>query len=279
MRPTVRYTAMVALACAASAAGQTVTVTLNSPQNGQTVNPGDTINWSILFSVSTAGNAGLALLSVDLTQDASNPERFDIPPADSVPSGMTNFARPAGICNPQDVPPASPHPAYVGLQRGAAGRKNLVQIGGAQNTFGQATAPGSGVAENANVVAGVGHSGPTLLASGSFTAPSTPGTYTYRLATGIANVMTTANSPPLISPAVSATVDLTGGVISFNVLPCEACDANCDGVANGLDIQAFVMRVVGFPHTPCSTCAGDMDNSGGVTVADVPAFVNCLLTE
>jgi hypothetical protein len=170
------------LALTVAAAAQTVSVSLTSPQNGQSVAAGATINWSISFSVSTGGNQGLALLVTDLTQDASNPAFLDISPAGSVPAPMANFSRPAGISNPGEGGPTG----YVGVQRGTAGQRDLVQIGGAQNTFGVARPPGSGVAENANVVGGVGHAGAVTLASGSFLAPSASGTYTFRLSDAVA---------------------------------------------------------------------------------------------
>src|SRR5262245_10872253 len=125
-------------------AAQTVTLSLSSPQNGGAVEPGAIINWSIAFAVSAGNNAGLALLSVDLVQAAANPAKLDIPPASAVPAAMSNFSRPAGISNPGETNPVT---GYVGVQRGVAGQKNLRQIGGAQNTFGQARPPGSGVAQ------------------------------------------------------------------------------------------------------------------------------------
>src|SRR5262245_33027222 len=73
---------------------QTITISLSSPQNGGTVAAGANISWSIDFAVSAGDNVGLALLSVDLTQAAANPARFDIPPATSVPTTMGNFSRP-----------------------------------------------------------------------------------------------------------------------------------------------------------------------------------------
>ena len=81
----------------------TVTVDLTSPQNGTAVNPGTTINWSILVTVSNeppGKNFGLALICVDLTQNDANPAKFDLPPADGVPTAMANFSRPEGISNP-----------------------------------------------------------------------------------------------------------------------------------------------------------------------------------
>ena len=145
------YTAMLVLALSATATAQpTVTVMLDSGQDGQVVPPESTVDWTITFSVSTGDNEGLALLSCDLVQNAGNPALFDIPPADGVPSAMTTFSRPDGICNPGET---DPNTGYIGSQRGTSGQMNLRQIGGAQNTLGEALAPGSGIGENATLVA------------------------------------------------------------------------------------------------------------------------------
>ncbi|RMF70728.1 MAG: hypothetical protein D6744_19000, partial [Planctomycetota bacterium] len=61
----------------AAAAAQTVTVTLSSSQNGMTVAPGATIDWTITFTTSSGDNAGLALLAADLVQDPNNPASLD----------------------------------------------------------------------------------------------------------------------------------------------------------------------------------------------------------
>jgi len=186
------------LLCATSAvSAATVTLSLSSPQNGQTVSAGSTVTWTISYTVSAGDNAGLALLACDLSQGDNNPVRFDLPSAAGAPAAMTNFARPAGISNPN---------GYGGSQRGTAGQKNLVQIGGAQNTFGAARPAGTGVAESANVVGGLGQSGSVVLATGSFVAPSTQGAYTFSISNGVANVLQQRNDPPAFSPVIEATV-------------------------------------------------------------------------
>lgn len=274
MRPLSFKSLLIGLALAAPALAQTVTVTLTSPQNGQSLAPGATVNWTAQFTVSTGDNAGLALLAVDLAQDNANPAFLDIPPADFVPAAMANFSRPAGICNEGE---SNPTTGYTGVQRGTAGRRNLVQIGGAQNTFGQTLPPSTGVAQNAVVTPGVGQSGATLLASGSFLAPATSGAYTFRLQNVITNVLTGVNAPPAFSPVTAApNIDTSGATISFSVAPCNACDTNCSGGNNGADIQAFVNRLLGV-GTPCSSCAGDLNNSGTVTSDDIALFVACLI--
>lgn len=272
-----RYILLVGIVGTAGVAvGQTVTLSLSSPQNGTTVAPNATINWSIDYSVSTADNAGLALLTVDLTQAPANPAKLDIPAADAVPAAMANFSRPAGICNPGETNLTT---GYIGVQRGTAGEKNLRQIGGALNTFGQARPPGSGIAENATVTSGIGQSGSITLASGSFAAPATPGVYYYQLENPIANLLTMVNPLPQHSPVVSATVNLAAASIGFNVIspPCNACDVNCDGRNDGRDIGGFVTALQPSPPAGCSPCAGDTNNSGGISDADITTFVACLL--
>lgn len=82
-----------------SAIAQTAAIDISSPQDGVQLLPGNTIFWTITAGISTGDNAGLALISMDLMQVPTNPDRFDIPPADSVPPGMDNFSRPQGISN------------------------------------------------------------------------------------------------------------------------------------------------------------------------------------
>jgi hypothetical protein len=253
------------LAC--SAAAQSVSVSLTSPQNGQSVAAGATINWSISFTVSAGNNQGLALLVTDLTQDASNPAFLDIAPATNVPAPMSNFSRPAGISNPGEGGPTG----YVGVQRGTAGQRDLVQIGGAQNTFGTARPPGSGVAENANVVGGVGQSGSVTLASGSFSAPSTNGTYVFRLSDAVANVIQTLNSPPNFSPVVQASVTLAAPSISFSVggAPCLG-DLDNNGTIDIADL-AILLSQFGSSGPGFS---GDINNDNTVNIADLALLLS-----
>ena len=193
---------------------QTVTVSLDSSRNGQVVSPGEAIDWTISFAVSTEGNAGLALLLVDLEQEVGNPVSFDLLPADGVPVEMANFSRPDGVCHAGES--GSPT-GYVGLQRGTVGAMNLRQIGGGQNNAGEALPAGSGIAENANVVPGIGQSGEVVLATGSFTAPQTAGVYSISMTNVLASVFSVVNAPPEASPVVTATTDTNGDSITYTV--------------------------------------------------------------
>lgn len=206
-----------------AAGAQTVTVSLTSPQNGLTISPGSTVTWTIAFTVSTGSNQGLALLAADLVPDEDNPAVISLVPA-AVPGGMTNFSRPAGISNPGESNPAT---GYGGVLRGGS----LVQIGGGQNTFGVAQPGGTGIAESANVTSGVGQSGSVTLATGTFVAPTTQGSYSLALANVVANTIVQRNNAPAFSPVSRATTSLTsGGAITFTVGAggCPHPDVRCD---------------------------------------------------
>jgi hypothetical protein len=254
------------------------TLTLQSSKNGLTVAPSATIDWTIAVQVSSGDNSGLALVSTDFTQDAANPELFILPVASGVPAGMTNFARPAGIANPDEGGLAG----YRGVQRPFTGTtKNLIQIGGGQNTFGTALAPGTGIGESATVVLHVGQGTPQTVATGSFAAPATEGTYTFRLANGLANVLD-LNSPPGFSKAVAATVNgVSTAVLTFTVhLGPSIChgDMNCDRRVTFADIDPFVAALSGesawnVSHPGCPWLNADCNNSGTVNFADIDPFV------
>jgi hypothetical protein len=250
----------------ATAVAQTVTVTLGSPQDGQGVQPGATIEWTITFTVSEGDNEGLALLSCDLVQNPDNPAFLEIPPADGVPVEMTNFSRPDGICNPGETDPVT---GYIGVQRGAAGAMDLIQIGGAQNTFGEAMPPGTGIAENADVIAGVGQGGPMLLAAGTFAAPSACGAYSFELADALANVLVERNEPPAFSPVTEAAVDAAAGSISFMVtLP---GDLDFDG---DVDLTDLAQLLAHYGMTEGATYEdGDLDGDGDVDLSDLAALL------
>ena len=178
---------------------------------------------------------------------------------------------------------------YVGSQRGADGAKNLLQVGGGQNTFGAAPPPATGIAQNVNVVGGVGQSGSQVLAMGSFSAPATEGVYTLSLANVVANVVETINAAPNFSPVVGATDDASNGSITFTVMGggTVCADSNCDGSVTVSDIAFFVTAVTGgeagwnalFPGgtAPCDFLgANDISGDGFVTVSDIAFFVNAV---
>ncbi len=200
-----------------SGSGGTVTLHLeHTDLNGSPVSGGTQIDWEIVAVVSTGDNEGLALVSVDLVQDPTNAAFFDIPVADrpAGAGGMDKFDRPKGISNPDGFGGS----AYGGTQIGTAGAMNLVQIGGAQNMFGETF---TGALEDATIEDKVGQEPGGIgrvIATGSFLAPSQPGTYKFDLADGVANTLIDVNTPPAYSRVSAATVDiLTNGSFSFMV--------------------------------------------------------------
>jgi len=58
--------------------------------------------------------------------------------------------------------------------------------------------------------------------------------------------------------------------------PCDACDTDCDGFHDILDIQPFVETLV-QEASACSPCGGDLDDSGFVDGRDIQPFIDCLL--
>ncbi len=278
-------TIIAVLICTSVAwATPTVTLTLESSKNGLTVSPGTTVDWSVKVAVSPGDNAGLALVSTDLIQNPDNPALFDIPqgsPA-SIDATMQNFNRPAGIANPGEGGATT---GYIGSQRGEPGRKNLIQIGGGQNTFGAALPSGTGIGESATVLPGVGQGAqPQVVLSGSFAAPEVPGTYTFRLENGLANVLNNV-SPPPVPPefwtVTAATVEMGTASFTFTVGGVSLGDVNCDGHVNVFDIDPFVLALTSseeyaqaFPA--CDINSADVNCDGHVNVFDIDPFVQCL---
>ena len=91
------------------------------------------------------------------------------------------------------------------------------------------------------------------------------------IALASAPLRSSAITPPFSSPE-------DGGPVAFDP-PCDACDVNCDDENDGRDIQAFIEALLAGPSESCSSCAGDLNGDGDVTVADVVPLVNCLLGE
>ena len=129
-RITISFLAFIMLAVPAFGGG-IVTLDLLSPSSGVNYRGGGPteVEWTITAIVSPGDNMGLALVSVDLVQDLYNPIPVELTPAEAVPPEMLGFDRPAGISNPDN--------GYIGTQVDLwFGAKDVVQIGGAQNTFG-----------------------------------------------------------------------------------------------------------------------------------------------
>jgi len=241
-----------------------VTLNLSSPSAGQTVQPGATISWSLAATVSATDNDGLAAISVDLVQDAGNPRFFDIPSATVVGSGMEGFSPPDGVANP-----GTGGSGYGGTPLGTAGAKNLRQIGGTQNTFGEEGH--TGVGTDFDVDPSVGQSGAQVIAQGSFTAPGRQGTYVFRIENGLANVLDTVNpqpTPPASWPASSANVNLSSSsftvTVPYDVVP---LDFDADG---DVDLDDFAeMQACYDPYGSVASGCADQDVNGDNVVNDM----------
>jgi hypothetical protein len=257
-------------------AGGTVTFSLSSPSNGAVVSAGDPIEWTITVSVSTGDNLGLALAAVNLVQDAGNLAFCELP-AGETPLDMTDFDRPDGISNPG---PGGVGSAYGGTPMGTTGHKDLIQIGGAQNTFGVA---GNEIGLDYDVRGGVGQSGPQILATGSFLAPATEGLYALNLASPLANTLDGIAVPPAFSPISGAAAAIDNGQITFTVSELAVCigDMNCDGTINFGDINPFVKYLTSFgawqtQYSGCSPLTGDINcdgTYGQASFGDINPFV------
>ncbi|MFQ5502905.1 MAG: hypothetical protein ACE5EQ_11510 [Phycisphaerae bacterium] len=278
MPKSIIYVAVILGLAGVGYAVPTVTLMLESPQNGQTVPAGSTVDWTIKASASAADNVGLALIVCDLAQNVTNPQSFDIPPGNSasIDATMSNFNRPAGISNPGEGAEPS---GYVGLQRGVLGQFDLRQIGGAQNAMG---AVGTTIATNPNVISNVGQGGtPQIVLQGSFPAPATGGTYSFQLENPIANVLIANNSPTMPSPVAAAAVVLAPGSFSFTIADTVG-DLNCDGAVNAQDIGPFALALIdasGYAaaHPGCDRNRADTNASGTIDGVDIAMFVNLVL--
>lgn len=125
--------------------------------NSATVTPGATVNYDIVAELSDAANEGLAFFSIDLSFEGGALS----PAANPTTNPIMNFDRPAGMTNPQ---------GFGGTAIGG----DLVQIGGAQNTWLNFFAP----VPNGTVITNVAKPGtPVVLASGTLTAPNVVGDF------------------------------------------------------------------------------------------------------
>lgn len=268
-----RLAAAVIFTCTAqSAFPANVVFNVTSPSHGAAVPAGTMIQWSITATASGGDNLGLSLVSVDLIQAPANPSLIDLVPATAIPAGMEGFSRPQGICNPG---PGGVGTGYGGTSVGSIGQRNLVQIGGAQNTFGEA---GASIGSDANVDVGLGQSpGEQLIAQGSFVGPSVPGTYSFGITNLLANTLVAVNLPPALSPSDAAMTAAGQGSFSFTI--CRAADVNQDAAVTIADLSPFVGALLDPDEgSQIARCSADVNGDGAVDGADVQLFVDVLLT-
>jgi len=187
-----------------------VEFSLASTSHKKVVAPGERIEWKIKALVSTLENQGLAMFSVDLVQDPGNPDFFDMPAGNRAPNPMKGFDRPKGITNPIEEDPWGS--GYGGISDGPYGAKNVIQIGGMQNTFGikgPCLGPSYDICTGRdNVVdADIGQNAAgRIIATGEFNAPDTPGLYFFNLENAMANTLEQVNNPPAVSTVKMAPV-------------------------------------------------------------------------
>ncbi len=263
MRLHSRFLATLFAAGGTLAAAQTATITLSSPQDGQVLQEGATVEWEIHATVPVGDGFGLGLVLTDLVQDLGNPGTVDLQSADGVPGDFANFNRPAGVSNLADDGTSS---GYGGLLRGDIGAYDLLEIGGGQNTFGQALPAGSGIAESSSVTIGVGLGYSALVAQGSFVVGSVPGQYTFRLARRRANVITTVSGDVYF--VTSATIDGTDS-ITFAVGDACPADLNDDGV---IDVTDLAIVLANFGQS--GGALGDIDGDGSVNLNDLAIILS-----
>jgi len=259
------------LALPSGLSAQSATLAISSSQAGQSVAPGSSVDWTIAVTVSSGDNEGLALVVVDLFQDVTNPERFDLTPG-SVPISMANFSRPQGISNPG---PGGVGTGYGGSPTGVVGERDLLQIGGAQNTFG---VPGSGIGTGVAVVTSIGQGTSVVVAQGSFTAPDAVGSYSVHLVGGIVNVLTVVGIAPGHSTAVKADLTTAPGTLSFDVAGApefDRGDCNVDGSTNIADTIHLLSHLFSGPVTLACDDACDTNDDGAVDLGDA---INLLTT-
>jgi hypothetical protein len=137
--------------------------------NTISVNPGTTVNYAVVAELTDLMNEGLAGVTFDLSFDGG-----PLPQAASPTAGnMLHFTDPMGLSNPA---------GFGGTQSGG----DLLQVGGAQNTFNNTfTSSLSGT-----VATGVAWLGsPETIVTGTLTVPFTPGTYTLAVTNLAANAI------------------------------------------------------------------------------------------
>ena len=127
------------------------------------------MNYAVIGELTDILNEGLAAAVFDLSFDGGNLAQADAPAA----GDMLHFTNPQGLSNPDGF-------------GGTVVSGDLIQIGGAQNTFNNVfTTELSGA-----VMTGVAWLGqPENLVTGSLKAPVVPGTYTLSLSNLAANVI------------------------------------------------------------------------------------------
>lgn len=238
------------------------TIGLTSAHNDTLVNPGQTIEWSVVASIAPGTHRGLAGFGFDLVQ-SSGPAGILLEPADVVPAAMSSFRRPAGLASAGVGGIGDGFPGTVVAN--AFGGADLVSIGGAQNSFGVALPTTAGFATVATVVPDLAID-PVVqpVASGHFLAPTRVGSYELVIGRVAAAAFATVGAPPAVSVTTPCRI-ISVGSVRF-VIVCRA-DFNGDGAVTLQDLFDFLAAY--FAGDP----SADVNNQDGVTVQDLFEFL------
>jgi len=233
------------------------------------VAPGAPVQYRVVGVLSDTLNEGLALFGFDLVFDGG------VLSSAVAPAEMNSFVKPDGITNPAGFGGTTGVPGHEG---------QLVQVGGGQNTI-------KNTVDNApfpigSVVTGLGKT-QVVLATGSLTAPMTPGTYHLQARNAFANVIKQGETGnpfyATVAAGIGAPADLTiivGGTcfVESSVPANCAIDARQPSNPNGTNPAGWNSVALTF-NAGCSTgamTAGDFGvtvNPAGTppTIADVTA--------
>jgi hypothetical protein len=251
---------------------RTATIDLLSPQSGGTISPNTTVQWSIGIQLD-ARTRGVAGWSADLAQSTSNPAFFDIPVANTVPSILADFDRPRGIANPLVNGSGG---GYSGTQVGVLGTRNLLQIGGAQITFGVSL---GNLGTDTVVETGIARSTPVTCASGQFSAPSSTGTYCFHITNIRVNSLESPSGNGSWWVRTPSTTGMNNFCFTVAVIQCDSIDFNNNGAfPEDQDVTDFFAVLAGGSCSPGNTCNDiDFNNNGAFPEdQDVIDFFNVL---
>ena len=160
----------VAICSSVVHAQTTLDLVVRSSAGQQTVflTPGESLAYEIAAELGGDPSEGLAMFAFDLAYTGGSLDQV-LPPTSGP---VLEFVAPQGFNNPE---------GYGGTQRGG----DLLQVGGAMNTIANTFAP----APSGMVATGVGNGGDVVLATGSITAPTQPGTFQVTISNVFANAL------------------------------------------------------------------------------------------
>lgn len=68
---------------------------------------------------------------------------------------------------------------------------------------------------------------------------------------------------------------MAGLITLAGLVSCDACDMNCDGQVDSLDIEPFLDMLFAGAE-PCEHCTGDVNGDGTIDALDIEPFIDCL---